>query len=668
MTRCLPLLVLLVLALLAPIAALAQSNRYSTDCEAARQALSINNPNTLAPCSTSTPSAPAVPALTTKQMVQTQVVGTLVDAFINMLISNDSQANAKKQLMMAELQARQAEAERQKQHEEAMRLAAICARLQATLKLSGLPQLQLKTDAEGPQGLRLKLGDSDDGHVGVPGLPGIALNDNTGNGASTPYGIPGLPGIYTNGRATPATAPSGNLQANTGGLALKFGDGSIISSIPAQQTQPNPLMQSGQVVDPRSMTPQQLADLASNLSPEQQQQLVNAMQADSSAGTGPSVSNALPASTTNSASGSAVHLSATTTLSAAPPPTTASLAASGAQTSSLPSMGAPSSAFGQLQQTAAASHAAAAAQTPEAAKGGAGVGFDQAAAGTAYLPSTNASGHAASLTSKSVQPGAATLTSAHSHTVTTSATSMMVNTAVPALPLGPGSAATANMAPGEPIISSSVPDLPPVPPPSRIQQLTSEQLQTETCRTRTMLTQIGRDSRKDSQEMDAMIKEINETKKEAVLAGAKCLSDLLEKYINDKMDDKEKEHPRVGFEKDANKIRDYQREISKITGEYGESNGKREANLDFELGYLNAAYEFLHNGKVMPWVASAKCALDFSYLATKVYLQQEHIQMLNNNLDSSSGVLKAESAVSGFYKKLVDESLRRGMDPKTFCK
>ena len=150
--------VLFALPLLAAIPVLAQTNRYSTDCEAARQALQINNPVQLAPCQPSTSAAPTVPALTNKQMVQMQVASTLVDAFVNMLFSSDSQANAQKQKMMAELQARQAEAERQKQHEEAMRLAAICNRLQATLKLSGLPQLQLKGSGQGTEGLRLKLG------------------------------------------------------------------------------------------------------------------------------------------------------------------------------------------------------------------------------------------------------------------------------------------------------------------------------------------------------------------------------------------------------------------------------------------------------------------------------------------------------------------------------
>jgi hypothetical protein len=48
-------------------------------------------------------------------------------------------------------------------------------------------------------------------------------------------------------------------------------------------------------------------------------------------------------------------------------------------------------------------------------------------------------------------------------------------------------------------------------------------------------------------------------------------------------------------------------------------------------------------------------------------VEQEQIDTMNNNQTSPAGSLKAESSVAGFYKKLVDESLRRGLDPKTAC-
>ncbi len=667
-------LILLVLPLFAAIPALAQNNYR--DCEAARQALQINNPNQLAPCPASPSVSPTLPALTTKQMVQQQVAGTVIDAFVKMLFSNDSQAKAQKQKMLAELQARQAEAARQHKIEEAKRLAAICDRLQATLKLSGLPTLRLKSDGEPSSsgGLHLKLGDdsSSSGHAGVPGLPGIALNDNTGNGGSTPYGIPGLPGIYTNGPATPATAPSGNTQSNTGGLALKLGDDSSISSIPAQQTQTNPSVQSGQAIDPRSMTPQQLADLASNLSPEQQQQLVNAMQAGSSAGTGTPVTNVLPASTMNSASGSVVHLSAKTTVSAAPPPTTTAVG-TGEQASapSAQSAGASSLALGQLQQTSAASQAAASAQTPEAAAAGARIGFDQAAGGT--VPAAPASGgsFAALLASSNAQPSAAISTGTHGLSGTKSAVPTMVNTAVlaPPPPLPSVSAGS--------IVATSAPATPqPAPALTRTQQMTDQQLQNETCRAHAMLLRIGADSQKSSQELEDMAKEIRQTRREAVKAGLGCFSELAEKAFADKLDDKldaeEERTHYAAFEKDARgllkKAQDLQTDISKTGVEYQESDRGREDKLEYALNYLNAFYEYVRKGKAFPWVASAQCAIDFGYLATKVYMEQQQISLLNNNLDSASGSLKAESSVGAFYKKLVDESLRRGMDPKTFCR
>jgi hypothetical protein len=610
-----PSLAFFALALLSAIPALAQNSRYSTDCEAARQALSINNPGQLAPC------------LSTKQMVQMQVASTVIDAFVNMLFSNDSQANEQKQKMMAELQARQAEAERQKQHEEALRLAAICSRLQTTLKQSGLPQLQLKSSGQAG-GLRLKLGDSGDGHVGVPGLPGIALNDNTGNGGSSPYGVRGLPGIYTNGPAMSATAPSGGPPSSAGGPALKLGDPTNSSSAPAQQTQASPSEQSGLLVDPRAMTPQQLADLASNLPPEQQQQLLNALQTGSSA--------SAPASPVSSAAAS-------------------------------------SPALGQLQQTAAASSAAAVAKSPEAARSDAKIGFDQAAGGSLSIAPANGGGVTAPTTSSDAQPSAVATTGTSSHSAANPSIPTTVNQAVLAPPtsLRPASSGSVDStaAPLAPQPSHSAPAL------SRIQQMTDQQLQDETCRARAILLRIGADSQKSSQELDEMAKEIRETRREAVKTGLGCFSELAEKALSDKLDDKldgeEKRTHDAAFEKDAKellkKAQDLQTEISKTTLEYQENDHAREDKLEAALSYLNALYEYVRKEKAFPWVASAQCAIDFGYLATKVYTEQQQISLLNNNQDSAAGSLKAESSVAAFHKKLVDESLRRGLDPKAAC-
>ena len=124
--------------------------------------------------------------------LQQQMIGS----FFQMFFSNDSKADAQKQQMMQELQLRQAEAEKQHNIEEAQRLAAICNRLQASLKLAGLPALEMK--GTGGSGLQLKLGDGGGSggrhQVGEAGLPGLALNDTTGNGGTTPYGEAGSAG------------------------------------------------------------------------------------------------------------------------------------------------------------------------------------------------------------------------------------------------------------------------------------------------------------------------------------------------------------------------------------------------------------------------------------------------------------------------------------------
>jgi hypothetical protein len=266
------------------------------------------------------------------------------------------QVELQKRLMMEELAQRQAEAERRHQEDEARRLAAMYARLNSTLKLTGLPDLKLKdVGSSGPE-LHLKLGDNADGQGGIKGLPGIYLNDG-----KVPYGIPGLPGMYTGGpgegsglsnsklglklghsdpaaqpaiagdatgagrsQDAPLAADNGAIPATETGLQLKVG-GAATGSTP--QAAP---------FDPNKMTPQQLADAAevfNKLPPEEQQRLMSAGQ---NAGPGQ-----LPPNVVGPAS---------------------------------------EKALGPLQQQNAASQAAAAAPALEDASAKARVGFDQAGA------------------------------------------------------------------------------------------------------------------------------------------------------------------------------------------------------------------------------------------------------------------------------------------------
>jgi hypothetical protein len=324
------------------------------------------------------------------------VVGALMQSFFQMFFSNDPKADVQKQLMMQELQIRQAAAEKQHNLEEAQRLAAICNRLQASLKLAGLPALQMKSAGGG--GLQLKLGDGgSSGHAGIRGLPGIALNDTTGNGGTTPYGIPGLPGIYTNGPGSGASSATSSGPA----LSMKMDDG---STPPAPPTPVEGFDTAGTITDVRNMTPKQLADLAtkiSNLPPEEQQRLMDA--ARNSTGGNPPGANPAPAgaaanpapavaAANPSPAGAAANPSpagAPANPSPAGPaanPAPAVAAANPSPTSAAASQPAQS----QLQQIAATSQSAATAASPEDAAALARSGFDTPGGGS--IPAVAISG------------------------------------------------------------------------------------------------------------------------------------------------------------------------------------------------------------------------------------------------------------------------------------
>jgi hypothetical protein len=110
------------------------------------------------------------------------------------------------------------------------------------------------------------------------------------------------------------------------------------------------------------------------------------------------------------------------------------------------SIGASSSAFGQLQQTAAASSTAAVAQTPEDAAAGARIGFDQADGGTiSSAPRSGGSLATPLASSNASQSSAVNSTGTHTHSAATLATPSMVNIAVlvPPPPMPPDSPSVA---------------------------------------------------------------------------------------------------------------------------------------------------------------------------------------------------------------------------------
>ena len=578
-------------------------------------------------------------------MVQQQMVNAVVGSFFNMLFSDDSQARAQKQKMLAELQARQTEAERQKKMEEAIRLAQICKHLQGTLKLSGASELKLKTTGANSGGLQLKLGDH--------GEPETQNCDNKYLNSTSFYA---LSAEKLKSMGQKPCAHKADSQSRQDGLALKLGGDSESASAPAATA-----------ADPRAMTPQQLADLAQNLTPEQQQALSNALQASHPGpATGTVISAAPPASTTDTLGAQQATEQAAAAATPAPPVTQSP---------------APGSAFTQLHQTAAASAAATTSGTAEAMASQASVGFDTAGAGSvSSLSATSGSG---AVDLRNIDPSkpatVALLRSPEAPQPAASGSRSSGSAGGANLPADLG--ASFVQAVGEPILDAATPS----PPPSRIPQMSDAELRAQTCRARDMLTDIGHESTKTSKEMEAMVKEVEETRKEAVKAGLECFSEMLAKaveYTQEKLKEKGEKagkegdknaNPNAGdkeknYEEEKNKVDAMQKDMGKTSQDYKISEKQREQKYQAALGYLNALYEYFRTDKrKFPWVATAKCAIDFGYLATKVYTEQQQIEMMNRNLDSNAGALKAESAVGRFHKNLVDEALRRGMDPKTFC-
>jgi opacity protein-like surface antigen len=314
-------------------------------------------------------------------------------AFGQWLFGGGSRSNAadealrqqQQQEMMAELRRREQEAERQHREEEARRLAAMYNRLASTLKLVGLPHLQMKSSGTAVGGLQIKLGDNAQGY-GIAGLPGIytggpgsgsgqtsqtgsklqlKMGDGATGGGQAPdngqqgYGIQGLPGIYTGGPGSGSALPP----PSQAGLQLKTGDGAAASTTPAAGASGTP--------DFNKMTPQQLADAAdafSKLPPEEQQRAMTAGQ------NGPLTPQQVPAppakaSTAEQMNGAPGSQPAQATTPVMTPQTAAQPVTS-------------------LQQRANASQAAATAKTPEEASINARAGFDTPLGSMATPPAT----------------------------------------------------------------------------------------------------------------------------------------------------------------------------------------------------------------------------------------------------------------------------------------
>ena len=538
--------------------------------------------------------------------------------------ADDALREQQQQLMMAEVRRRAEEAERLHQEEEARRLTEMYNRLARTLKMSGLPHLQLKTSGIPVGGLHLKLGDSADGHVGINGLPGIYLNDG-----ATPYGIPGLPGIYTGG-----PGPGSALQPPTQlGSRLKTGDGAAAS--PA--TTAGAFDQG--TVDFNKASPQQLADAAdsfSKLPPEEQQRLM--------AGTpNPPVptQQAPPPSAKGWTTTQANDTPASTPAAEAAP-----AAATTPQTAALP--------IAALQQQANASQAAAAAPTLEDASAKARAGFDTPL------------GPAPVTASQTVAPRVPTQSGPAAPPVQSRfPASARVN---PPLPSGLAMAATA--APGTLVEPPAfTPIHAPMPVAPLISQLTDQQLHMETCHVRAMLFTMKGDFEADSRHLQDWYEESDKAQREALETSYNCLNDMIKEELGGWLT---KRLMKIDWQKWGTETTlafvQCKQDLEEADEEYDKSAHTREDGIKHTKAILQAFYALTagkargfdlteHGADITGFV---QCSTDYATAAMEWNLARDEINQTNDNLN---GKLKAQQVLSNFYRQLVDESLHRGLDP-----
>ncbi len=163
---------------------------------------------------------------------------------VNWLLSSSTDSSKKLQ-MMEELKRRQAEAVLEKQQEEANRLAAMYNNLIHVLKVANLPELQYKFGSSGRE-LTYKFGEN------------AAIRDSTAKASRPP-----APVASTRQLPGEATQRAGQLHATPGG---------------------NAVITPGRRFDPASLTPAQMADIISNVPPDELQRLMAMAQRGTAAG------------------------------------------------------------------------------------------------------------------------------------------------------------------------------------------------------------------------------------------------------------------------------------------------------------------------------------------------------------------------------------------------
>lgn len=218
---------------------------------------------------TGTPCDPNAGGSTSSASAIGTAYGNAIASLLQYLLTPDPNAAARaaaekqrQEQLKLELERQRAEAARQQRLAEARRLDEMIARLNRSLKLDGVPQVSLQLDGVPQASLKLD------------GIPQASLK--LGDDASAGYGICGLPGVATGGARANCSQPAALAPS---GLQLKIGDAATASGFQLKDARGSgPGTQAAVPTTPppaAAVTAERAAELFAQLSPEQQQQLLD---------------------------------------------------------------------------------------------------------------------------------------------------------------------------------------------------------------------------------------------------------------------------------------------------------------------------------------------------------------------------------------------------------
>jgi hypothetical protein len=231
----------------------------------------------------------------------------------------------------------------------------------------------------------------------------------------------------------------------------------------------------------------------------------------------------------------------------------------------------------------------------------------------------------------------------------------------------------ATVAPGSPVeppaARTPVPAPAPAPVASRISQLTEQQLQKETCHAHAMLFTMKGDFEADSRHLQDWYEESDKAQREALETSYKCLNDMIKEELGGWLIKRlaKTDLQRWGTEATL-AVDQFNQDIEEADKKYNKSAHTREDSMKYTQAVLQAFYSLSANKATgfnlseygADLTSFVQCSSDYATAAMEWNLAKDEINQTNDNLN---GKLKAQQVLSRFYRELVDESLRRGLDP-----